>query len=76
VKRDVQLRVVVHPPDSRNFIQRLFGQGLLGTPDKNKLVIMCGSGANGKSTLTDTMVELLGSYALATSANTEYSGAS
>jgi putative DNA primase/helicase len=53
-----------------DFIQRLFGQGLLGTKGKDKLVIMCGNGANGKSTLTDTMVDLLGSYALNTSANT------
>lgn len=51
------------------FIQRLFGQGMLGTADKDKLVIMCGNGANGKSTLTDTMITLLGNYALNTSAN-------
>lgn len=53
-----------------SFIQRLFGQGMLGTADKDKLVILCGNGANGKSTLTDTMIELLGDYALNTSANT------
>lgn len=55
--------------DTIGFIQRLFGQGMLGTPDKDKLVLMCGNGANGKSTLTDTMIELLGDYALNTSAN-------
>lgn len=56
--------------DKIQFIQRLFGQGLLGTADKDKLIIMCGSGANGKSTLTDTMITLLGDYALNTSART------
>ncbi len=56
--------------DKCAFIQRLFGQGIMGTPDKDKLVILCGNGANGKSTLTDTMITLLGDYALNTSANT------
>lgn len=56
--------------DKIDFTQRLFGQGMLGTADKSKLIIMCGTGANGKSTLTDTMVSLLSDYALNTSANT------
>lgn len=51
------------------FIQRLFGQSLLGTSDKDKLIIMSGNGANGKSTITDTMIDILGDYALNTSAS-------
>lgn len=50
------------------FIQRLIGQALLGTSEKSKLVIFCGNGANGKSTLVDTIITLLGDYAKNTSA--------
>lgn len=50
------------------FIQRLFGQSLLGTSDKSILTIFCGHGANGKSTLVDTMISLLGDYGKNTSA--------
>jgi putative DNA primase/helicase len=49
------------------FIQRIFGQCLLGTPDKNKLFIFSGSGANGKSTIVDTMNEVIGDYSRTTS---------
>ncbi len=51
------------------FVQRIFGQSLLGTSDKDKLIIMSGNGANGKSTIMDTMIDLLGDYAVNTSAN-------
>ena len=50
------------------FIQRLFGQSLFGTSDKSILTIFCGHGANGKSTLVDTMISLLGDYGKNTSA--------
>lgn len=49
------------------FIQRVFGQCLLGTPDKNKLFIFSGTGANGKSTIVDTMNEVIGDYSRTTS---------
>jgi putative DNA primase/helicase len=52
------------------FVQRLFGQSMLGTSDKSILTIFCGHGANGKSTLVDTMISLLGDYAKNSSAST------
>lgn len=55
--------------ESIGFIQRLFGQSMLGTPNKDKLIIMCGVGANGKSTITGVMTDILGDYALDTSAS-------
>lgn len=53
-----------------DFIQRLMGQALLGKPGKDKLAICCGTGANGKSTLFDTMEAIIGDYAKVTSAKT------
>lgn len=48
------------------FLKRLIGQGLLGTPGKDKLAIFCGCGANGKSTFVDTINHILGDYSAVT----------
>lgn len=53
-----------------DFIQRLMGQALWGSPGKDKLAICCGTGANGKSTLFDTMEAIAGDYAKVSSART------
>ncbi len=64
------MRIFEGDQDKIAFVQRLFGQALMGTEDKSILTIFCGHGANGKSTLVDTMVSLLGDYAKNTSAAT------
>jgi putative DNA primase/helicase len=48
-----------------SFFQRLVGYTLLGRPNEDVLVIPFGSGANGKSTLMETLRVVLGSYARA-----------
>jgi putative DNA primase/helicase len=63
-------RIFENDADKIAFVQRLFGQALLGTDDKSILTIFCGHGANGKSTLVDTMITLLGDYAKNSSAST------
>lgn len=63
-------RIFENDTDKIAFVQRLFGQALLGTDDKSILTIFCGHGANGKSTLVDTMITLLGDYAKNSSAST------
>lgn len=51
-------------PDTIDLLQRIAGQTLLGTPEKDKLIILNGTGANGKSTFIDTIKNLLGDYAI------------
>jgi putative DNA primase/helicase len=48
------------------FLQRLVGQAMLGVQGKDKLAILWGSGANGKSTFVDTLNEVFGQYATVT----------
>lgn len=48
------------------FIQRLAGEALLGERCKTKLIMLIGSGANGKSTLVDSLLLLMGNYAITT----------
>lgn len=45
------------------FMQRLFGQALIGKPIKSHVIFFWGDGANGKSTLVDSISEILHSYA-------------
>ena len=45
------------------FIQRLVGQMILGITNKDKFVILIGSGLNGKSVLIDLLVQILADYA-------------
>jgi putative DNA primase/helicase len=55
--------------DNRNmvaFLRRLVGQAMLGLPGKDKLAILYGTGANGKSTFVDTLNYVLGNYAAVT----------
>lgn len=48
------------------FLQRLAGQAMLGIQGKDKLAILWGSGANGKSTFVDTLNDVFGQYATVT----------
>ena len=51
------------------FTQRLVGQMILGITNKDKFVILIGSGLNGKSVLIDLLVQLLADYAEQTEAD-------
>lgn len=52
--------------DNVRFLQRLVGQAMLGSQGKDKLAILWGSGANGKSTFVDTLNDIMGPYATVT----------
>jgi putative DNA primase/helicase len=51
-------------PDIRAFLQRYFGYCLLGVTLEQCMVFFYGAGRNGKSTLMDLLVEILGDYAV------------
>jgi P4 family phage/plasmid primase-like protien len=50
----------------RGFLQRVFGLALIGEVLEQVLIILHGSGANGKSTLIEAIMAALGEYAGAT----------
>ncbi|MDA2979403.1 MAG: phage/plasmid primase, P4 family [Actinomycetota bacterium] len=53
-------------PDNevRRFVARLCGLALVGTQIEHVLVICLGGGANGKSTMTKVIADVLGEYAI------------
>jgi len=51
----------------RLFVRRLAGLALIGVQLEHMLVICLGRGANGKSTITRVLADVLGSYAVTTS---------
>lgn len=57
------LRRVLPDGAVRGFLQRLFGYCLTGDTSEQVFVVLHGEGANGKSTLTDLLREVLGDYA-------------
>jgi putative DNA primase/helicase len=54
----------------RQYVQRLFGYALCGDTEEQCYFIFHGTGQNGKSTLTDTMLRLMGEYAHKTQVET------
>lgn len=50
-------------PEIRKFLQRWFGYSLTGNTGEHCLVIFYGTGRNGKSTVVDTMLNILGGWA-------------
>jgi putative DNA primase/helicase len=56
--------------DIINFVQTAAGWALTGDTSEQTLFILFGSGANGKSTFLNTIMYLLGDYALATPTET------
>ncbi len=52
------------------FLQRAVGMTLYGQPRERVLLVLHGEGANGKSTFLETLLELLGEYAVTTAAET------
>jgi putative DNA primase/helicase len=57
-------------PYSRVFVQQAVGYSLTGDTREQCLFIFYGPGLNGKSTLLETIVDLLGSYAVRTPVET------
>lgn len=49
-----------------SFVQRVFGQAMLGFEGKDKLVIFYGVGANGKTTIVKGLQAILGDYGATT----------
>lgn len=56
------LKRVLPDPELRAFVQRFVGYSLTGLTGEQVLAILYGSGANGKSTLIETLRALLGDY--------------
>lgn len=48
--------------DVRAFVQRAVGYTLVGTPSEQVVLFMFGSGKNGKSTFSETVLKLFGDY--------------
>ena len=69
-----QIQDVYHQPAEAdnivNFMQRSLGYALTGSTKEQCLFILWGGGANGKSTLLNTVKKLLGNYALQTPTET------
>lgn len=61
------LQRIMPDADIRAFLQRYFGYALLGVTVEQCLVFFYGIGRNGKSTLVDLIVELMGDYAVSMS---------
>lgn len=60
---DLFLRTVMPDEEMRRFLQRFFGYCLLGITTEHCLLFFYGSGRNGKSTLAELMLDLVGDYA-------------
>ncbi|MCP1200071.1 phage/plasmid primase, P4 family [Notoacmeibacter sp. MSK16QG-6] len=58
------LKTILPDVDIRRFLQRFFGYCLTGRTDEQCLLFLYGIGRNGKSTLMDLIVDILGDYAV------------
>jgi putative DNA primase/helicase len=56
------LRRVLPDAETRAFLQRAVGYSLTGSTSEQKLLLMYGFGANGKTTFCETVKEVLGDY--------------
>lgn len=56
------LERILPSEELRGFLQRAFGMALSGEIRDNVLIILYGSGSNGKSTLMEVILEALGKY--------------
>jgi len=61
---------VLPKPELRRFLQKALGYALTGDVREQVLIILWGTGANGKTTLVRTLMGLLGDYACQTSSDT------
>lgn len=55
-------KIFAHDADLVGFVRRLFGSSLVGTIVDHILAIFYGTGSNGKSLITETMLEIFGDY--------------
>lgn len=60
---EASLEQIIPSAAVRHFVQRHVGYSLTGLTTEQVLVLFIGVGANGKSTLTNVLQELLGDYA-------------
>jgi len=61
---DKFLKTVQPDPEMRGFLQRFFGYCLTGDTGEQVMAIAHGVGANGKSTMLETLSEVMGDYAV------------
>jgi putative DNA primase/helicase len=59
---DAFLERILPEPMVRSFLQRGIGYGLTGDVSEQVIFILYGTGANGKSTLLNVLLDLLGDY--------------
>jgi DNA polymerase-1 len=57
-------RIMGEDPEMIGFLQRSFGYALTGNVSEQLFWIFWGSGSNGKSTITNTFLEMLNDYAI------------
>lgn len=57
------LRIFENNTELIKYIQKSFGYAITGNQDEQSLWFFCGSGANGKTTLTGVIRDILGDYA-------------
>jgi putative DNA primase/helicase len=58
------LTTILPDQEVREFVQRLFGYAMLGEVTEHVMPIFTGTGANGKGTLRDAIMEALGDYCI------------
>jgi putative DNA primase/helicase len=63
-------RIMAGNQDLIRFLQRAIGYTLTGSARERVLFMLHGGGANGKSTLLETVADLMGDYAKSTRAET------
>jgi putative DNA primase/helicase len=61
---DEFLTEILPDAEVRAFVQRLFGQAMLGRVTEHIMPIFTGTGANGKGTLRDAVAHAFGDYAI------------
>ena len=64
------LRILNGNPNLLYFIQKAVGWAMTGDMSEQVMFILYGSGANGKSTFLNTIMEILGDYAMSTQTET------
>jgi putative DNA primase/helicase len=67
----VTVRTITNGRDSLNcYLCRIFGYASTATCEEQVIFILCGVGANGKTTLVNAISEVLGDYAMASPVDT------
>jgi putative DNA primase/helicase len=59
---DTFLEEVLPDEEVRGFLQRVFGQAMLGSVEEHVLPIMCGAGRNGKGVAYEAVLRAFGDY--------------